>query len=116
MRPIADRSSVGERRFAYGDNLVDECPCPAVTADIGIGTDYWGDITITDSSVLRFADLYDEAVGELTSHNHDRGVIPEADARKAWLSVLDRARVSRPVKESTIEKGEEVARELGWLE
>lgn len=107
--------SYGERRFAYGRNTVDGCECPASAA--GYAKD--DVMTLTNAHVGDLARAYDRTVRyqlESVDPTERAGTLSEADAREVWLTVLDRARSSGSVGDPLVEKGEEIARELGWLE
>lgn len=88
--------------FAYNQNRVGECECPAVAA---------GFDPEEDDEVRSAAARYDEQIWNM--EDVDSPCMVEEDvARKAWLAALDDM-VSESRK---FEAGQKIAVKLGWLE
>jgi isopentenyl phosphate kinase len=89
--------------FAYGRDEINECTCPAVTAGYEPAS---GDNSLTP------AEQYDEQIERLGFATDLKGVVSEDQAKRAWLSMLNRMKTQEI---SGHKVAEEIAEELGWI-
>jgi len=99
-------------KFAYGENHVDSCPCPATAA---------GYSPTSNLLALLVAKQYDEQLKESSS---DSGTVDEETAKEAWKAAVEyyQRTADHPPKQEykdwyqeRADVGKEIARELGWM-
>lgn len=84
---------------------MDGCPCPAVATGRSPGSD--------DGS-LYVAEQYDEILRDKLEK--DEGTVPEELAREAWLDAVEIIEGFNDYRtRDSLETGQEIADELGWL-
>jgi len=103
-------SQHNERHFAYGDNSVDNCACPAIAAGYNPNC---GDMS------LKIAEKYDEILRRTRS---EEGTIEESVAKEAWLDAVDyfvreaeQSDVHTDHYHDVVSVGRDIADEHGWL-
>lgn len=95
-----------KRDFAFGDSIVDDCQCPALTAGR----------TMDHDSVIEPAEWYDNILGE---YHARRGVVDEETAKTAWLQMIEDLEEyyvdyhGYSAFEAT--EAREIAEDLGWM-
>ena len=95
-----------DRRFAFGDNRVDDCECPAVAA---------GFSPERDSHLLNFIAHYD-AIAQFNAKKPSTGTLSEHNSKACWLHTIRELEKSRYLIDlQAADAGRAVAIELGWL-
>ena len=103
--------STQKRKFAYGKNSIDGCPCPATAVGYSV-----------DGAVLQAAEWYDSTVVTL-GYDNAHSVISEQEAKEAWNQMIDDFRQhaerasdesNRIIYERIVERAIEIRDELGW--
>ena len=90
-----------EKRFAYGDDTVDDCPCPAVAAGYSPNS--------ADESTVS-AEWYDEMVERLYPEE-DEGIISEEKAKEAWNKAINEMEIR---EDPAVETAKEIKNKLNW--
>lgn len=100
------------REFAFGDDQVVDCQCPARRAGYEPSEmDDSNDIANTFDKLVR----QDDDIETLRDDEHTyqaRGVIPEEVAREKWMAAISRLESQGFMRSAEI--GREIADELGW--
>lgn len=94
-----------DRQFAYSCDTIDGTECPATQAGF--------EPSSGDRSTL-IALEYDEVVHKLGLIDKSC-IIPEKDAKKAWLQALENFEHDDSVVDTDTETAREIADDLGWL-
>lgn len=105
-------SETQDRKFAYGSNTHDDCPCPAVVAGYKPGE---------EKVPTLIAGQYDVEIKQQTPS--DQGIVDEQVAKEAWYTAIEyyeqkaeQERYKSDIRnhEKVAKVGREIARELGW--
>ena len=90
-----------ETYFAFGDDCVEDCACPAVSA---------GYSPHKTAFLLEFVEMYDDIVRDEIGTSF--GLVPQSMAKNAWMRTISIYETDHP---QIARSGKQVADQLGWL-
>lgn len=98
--------------FAFGENKVDDCECPAVAAGCSLDNDL---AIIAGEYDWKIEKKLEDSEFDAETYRNRRGIVDEENAKQCWLEVLEEIETDKSL-EQAYEKGQKVAEDLGWLD
>jgi len=105
---MADNNTT-DKQFAFGENSIDGCKCPAVAAGYNLETE--------NRNIREVVAIYDKQVKMTLKKLQNKGTVDANTAKDVWDDVILECRNLNHLSEANTMRHDiavEVAEELGW--